>query len=304
MKRTLLLGNGLNRTIDNGISWEDLLTQLGATNDEVHGHSVPFPMLFEQLAAQRGVMPSARGRNAYKELKHEVAQSISEHLGVPGRIHCQFASLPYSNIITTNYDETFEYAYERLDRLVTLNRLVTNPGSSRNIVKAYSTVNDIPIYHAHGHARWPGTMCLGYEHYISLITKIRNEIYPAPSEKDSDSRSRLEELIRSSDGSEEIWPLLLLTTDVDIVGLELSYSETDLWWLLSLRASLFMAEESLRSFANKITYYAVKTDEKSDFDSPKLRMLRSLDINVVTLKEETYLRGYEAIANRISQSFA
>ena len=77
MKRTLLLGNGLNRTLDNGISWEDLLTQLGATNDEVHGHSVPFPMLFEQLAARRGVMPSARGRNAYKELKHEVAQSIS-----------------------------------------------------------------------------------------------------------------------------------------------------------------------------------------------------------------------------------
>ena len=298
MKRTLLLGNGLNRTLDGGISWSNLLSKLGAFDDETHGGSVPFPILFEQLAAKRGVMPSARERNAYQELKREVAQTISGRPDIPGNIHYRFASLPYSNIITTNYDEIIESTYERLDRIV------TNPGSSRNILKAYSTVDDIPVFHAHGNAKWPGTMCLGYEHYISLIVKIRGELYPAQSDKDSDSRSYLENLIRSSSGNEEIWPMLLFTTDVDIVGLGLSYSEIDLWWLLSLRASLFMTQESMRPYANEITYYAVKTKEQGDFDSSRLEILRSLDVNVVLINEETFLKGYEAAADHISQLFS
>lgn len=53
-RKTLFLGNGLNRTLDGGISWPALVRKLGS--QEPKGSNVPFPIEFEQLPTRRGCL--------------------------------------------------------------------------------------------------------------------------------------------------------------------------------------------------------------------------------------------------------
>lgn len=53
-QKTLFLGNGLNRTLKDDISWAELMRKLGSQESE--GSNVPFSIEFEQLAARRGCL--------------------------------------------------------------------------------------------------------------------------------------------------------------------------------------------------------------------------------------------------------
>lgn len=44
MDKTLLIGNGLNRTLKDGFSWADMLKDLGLDGNNDEG--VPFPIQF------------------------------------------------------------------------------------------------------------------------------------------------------------------------------------------------------------------------------------------------------------------
>lgn len=123
----LLLGNGLNRTINDGISWAELLGRLDGSLVLDNNDQAPFPLLFERIAARRGLRPDQRTSDAFKKLKYEVAEEIASHLEEPADLHRLFASLPFDCFITTNYDTCFENSF--MDREL----LLKNPGSTRNI---------------------------------------------------------------------------------------------------------------------------------------------------------------------------
>lgn len=227
MDKTLLIGNGLNRTLENGFSWADMLKDLGS--DGANSENVPFPIQFEQIAAQRGCIIGKRRSDPYKEIRTEISERIASLVMYAGEAHQAFRNIGMNHVITTNYDGVFESMFDA-------RKTKENPGSSRNILGAIFETSTIDFYHAHGFGSWKNTLCLGHEHHASLIGKIRNEFF---TNNDDESQENITALVTGKRESKHIWSELFFTSDIAIVGLGLDYSEIDLWWLLSMRAALF-----------------------------------------------------------------
>lgn len=292
-QKTLFLGNGLNRTLADFVSWEELMNQLGSAEPE--GSGVPFPIEFEQIAARKGCSVGMRNKDPYKELRTRLAQIIDDSHGEPERAHMAFRNLAFEHFVTTNYDCVFEQMYD-------CEPLITNAGSSRNILGPISRCGVRHFYHAHGITKWKSTMCLGHEHYATLIGKIRSKLYTADNEAKDKNNYSLQELVKGCREPSGIWPELLFTTDVAIVGLGLDYSESDIWWLLALRAALFAPYNGLSQFENVVTYYNVEVDgEHPNLHTVcKLNALESLGVQVERVTAPTYKDAYVRVADRIS----
>lgn len=293
MDKTLFLGNGLNRTLSSGLSWAELMKRLGSTCTK--NEYVPFPIEFEEIAANRGCKIGKRSSDPYKELRSQISEEIG-YIDASGcDCHSAFCDLGMRNVITTNYDEIIESLFSTV-------RVVKNPGSSRNILGPISAAKTIDFYHAHGVASWKNTLCLGHEHYASLIGKIRNEFY---SDVDDGAVENLSALVSGERAANRIWPELLFTSDVAIVGLGLDYCEIDLWWLLSLRASLFQPSNHLDQFANEILYFSVMpfNSKESAYETGKLRALDALGVQVQVIEASDYREGYFLIADTLRREW-
>ena len=295
-EKTLLLGNGLNRTLDSSISWGDLMRHLGS--EEPSGADVPYPIAFEQLAAQKGNMIGKRGTDPYKELRSEIKDFISNAEMHPESIHYKFAELPFNHMVTTNYDCVFESIYQNLDDCI------PNIGGTRNILGPVFKNDSVDFYHAHGVSRYSKTLCLGYEHYASLIGKIRKSFYPS----DAENNDYLEKLIQDASYRTGIWPEYLLTTDVAIVGFEMDYSESDFWWLLALRAALFAPCNGMSNYENRITYYRPRVAESkhqpSVKDDCRFKAMEALGVTVQDVDGDNYKDVYENIVSEIMKEWS
>ncbi len=293
-ERTLLLGNGLNRTLKDGFSWAEMMGRLGSKHSDEE--SVPFPIQFEEIAASRGCMIGRRGSDPYMELREEISRMIGNFEPKPGKAHLAFSNIKVNNVITTNYDSVFEAVYGA-------ERVKGNPGSSRNVLDPIYGADGISFYHAHGLASWKNTLCLGHEHYASLISKIRKEFF---SEGDDDKfRENLTSLAKGERKPKGIWPELLFTSDVAIVGLGLDYCEIDLWWLLSMRAALFSPNRKMSEYENRIVYYQVDSGKnKSLYDQEKSAVLESLGVEVVAISGDGYVSAYEKMAKCIDKRWS
>lgn len=288
--KTLLLGNGLNRTLENSLSWRELMKELGSTASEED--RIPFPIDFEQIAAKQGGMVGRRRDDAYKRLREKMSDIVTGmDNSAAGEVHQAFKNLGQQHVITTNYDSLFESMYD-------CEQLITNPGGSKNILKSVSRSRDVDFYHAHGIGKWKNTLCLSHEHYISLITKIRTTFF---TDSNDENKEILSSIIKGEIESTGTWPELLFTTDVAIVGLGLDYSEIDLWWLLAQRAALFSPCHQLSQFENSIVYYYVNSPAATSDSAFHGRMhaLEALGVEVRPVDAADYPDGYLKIAKMI-----
>ncbi|WP_417571127.1 hypothetical protein [Parolsenella catena] len=292
--KTLFLGNGLNRTLPNGISWQELMERLGSSEPE--GANVPFPIEFEQIAAQRGCQIGRRGEDPYKDLRNEIADNLPNPQNISSEVHSAFSLLPFTHVVTTNYDQIFE---GQIRGVVQSDK---NFGSARNILEPVSHTTDADFYHAHGTTRLKRTLCLGHEHYISLIGKIRRVFYP----NGEDNSEVLIDLITGKNKSLGIWPEYMFTNDVAIAGFGLDYCETDIWWLLALRAAIFSPQSSIQSYGNKVVFYKAKVGNQSTdiYDSCHTGALQSLGVEVKQIQGDSYADAYKKIAACISKSWS
>lgn len=295
--KTLFLGNGLNRTLQTGFSWSDLMKRLGS--DEPDDAGVPFPVEFELIAAKRGCMVGRRGQDPYKQLRTDIARYVSEMGNQPGEMHLRYAMMPFDHVVTTNYDQIFESAFRDLKSCI------TNPGSPRNVLGPIFRSGSVDFYHAHGIDKWKGTLCLGHEHYASLIGKIRTEFYPGGEDKNEQKNDHLNDLITGKIGEGNIWPEYLLTNDVAIVGFDMGYCESDIWWLLALRAALFSPHNHMAEYENQITYYKPEVGESrlSVQDSCRLKAMEALGVIVERVSADNYRDAYVRIAESIESSW-
>lgn len=288
--KTLFIGNGLNRTLEDGISWDDLMVRLRGRN--LPEQSAPFPIEYEALAAQRGNMLGNRG-DAYKQLREELSELIQDQTTKGSEVYGAFRNIPFDHFVTTNYDTTFENMYDQAGSCI------SNIGSARNILDPVIKSEHADFYHAHGVAKWKNTLCLGHDHYASLIGKIRDRL----KLKDNYNYSHLRSIILETEKSTRTWPELLFTNDVAIVGLGLDYCEVDLWWLLSLRASIFAKAGGISTKANHIAYYVVDKQPDSK-DQAKYDVLDRLGVEVACIPEADYKDGYIKIADRIIKAWS
>lgn len=294
-EKTLLLGNGLNRTLDNSVSWSELMKKLGSTAAEKD--EIPFPIDFEQIAAHQGGMVGNRSNDAYRQLRERMSNIVDDiDEATVGKVHQAFRELDISNVITTNYDSLFESMFD-------CDPLISNPGGYKNILTPISKSHGVNYYHAHGVGKWRSTLCLSHEHYISLITKIRNTFF---TDSKDEKKESLTGIIKGEVAPTKTWPELLFTTDVAIVGFELDYSEIDFWWLLAQRAAIFAPCHNLARFENSIEYYYVDCPaaQKSSPFYGRMHALEALGVVVRSVKANDYPSGYKKIARMIQESWA
>lgn len=293
-EKTLLLGNGLNRTLKSSLSWREFMDELGSTTSEED--QVPFPIDFEQIAARQGAMAGRRSDDAYGCLREEMSEIVKGmNSAIAGEVHQAFRNLGMRHVVTTNYDSIFESMYD-------LDQLVQNPGGYKNILEPVFGNRDTDFYHAHGLGKWKNTLCLSHEHYISLISKIRSTYF---TDAKDENKEILSNIIRGEMQGKGMWPELLFTTDVAIVGLGLGYSEIDLWWLLAQRAAIFSPYHDLKQFENTISYYYVKP-QSVKFDSAfcgRMHALEALSVKVEPVNADDYPSGYMKMAAKISDAW-
>lgn len=287
-RKTLFLGNGLNRTLKGGVSWSELMRKLGSQEPE--GSNVPFPIEFEQLAARRGCLVGKRHVDPYKDLRNMIVEEVSNEQCSSDSVHRCFCDLPFDHMVTTNYDRIFDNQYK-------LEAIVSNPGYSRNILGPIYRSGNRDFYHAHGIDKWKNTLCLGHEHYAALIGKIRKEFYP----NEDAGNALLVDLVTGQKEPLNIWPELFLTNDVAIVGFGLDYCESDIWWLLALRAALFAPCKSLDAYANEITYFKAQIKGRSSGlqETCRLNALASLGVTVSVIEDSDYEGAYRQIAEEL-----
>lgn len=315
MTATLLFGNGFNRAANENFNWERLITE-GSRYQNGLRPLPPLPLVAEAVAAEDGKMLGSSRGNAYDDFRGAIAQRIEEANLEDGPIHQLFRTLGFDYFVTTNYDTCFECSGGGWKKLAGLTK------EDRHILCPVGMLDGKPFFHAHGTQGYPRTICASYEHYLSLVTKIRKELrcgekVSKGGEDPETSDVRLIERFLSDDKNEElIWPSLFFTSDMYIVGLSLDYSEIDLWWLLSLRTAFFAPLER-RERANSITYYDVKArcgnsgdgqekgrssdDREKDADSSKYELLRSLGVKPEIVEAQNYDEGYAKIAHMIEK---
>lgn len=288
MDQTLLIGNGLNRTVDDQISWDSLMRSLGAIDDP--RQEVPYPIEFEKLAARIGNTPGKRNSDPYSELREKISLFIEESSPRVGRAHLAFRDIPFNNLLTTNYDSVFESMY------TDLKNEITNPGSSRNILKPIVSTSHFDVYHMHGISKWRRTLCLGYEHYMALVAKAKSELF-------EESDDLIETVKAGKLKNRKSWPALFFSSDVHIVGFGLDYCEADVWWLLSLRAALLAPCNKLVEHENQIIYYKLDLGEEiSEQERGKLDSLQALGVQVLSIQATSYESGYEKVAEIVKEA--
>lgn len=275
MDTTLLIGNGLNLTLSKE-SWSELLTNIASHKGITPQKGLPLPFEFERIMnLYLGDKQNIKDKNrVYSETKKEMLRELQSKISLDDdAIHKKLTELPIQNIITTNYDFLLEYAFEpgispKIDSQTTF------------IDKPVECINGVNFYHAHGHAHAIKSICLGYEHYIKLVTHIRNAL----DKKNTHDKCGLVNNLKNNTVLNE-WYYKFFSDNIYIIGLGLSESEIDLWSLLTRRASLYYrdCDGAHSAIQNRIVYYDIidNSDENNVSKAEnKYSMLEAVHVEV------------------------
>ena len=299
MKTTLLIGNGLNRCLTNSISWGDLLKKIANDYSVEYNGKIPMPLEFECIVNQYLDSQTELSDKIYMEVKEKIAQTLNRTKLPECAIHHHIKSLGIDTLMTTNYDNLLEYVY---------NPEYSYRGKKTNkyLFETTSVQKDISFYHIHGHADSPKTICLGYEHYMGLVEKMRSEVNT--EEKGTPGKMKIKEALLDPSKRQNTWYERFYTDNIGIIGLGLYESEVDLWWLLTHRAYLYYSNyHGIRKILkNKITYYDILNESnKAEMEEKKKihYMLKNSHVEVKTYTIgkncidywEAYMKMFESI---------
>lgn len=303
METTLLIGNGLNRCLEGGIPWGDLLDRIADNFGVPVNKDIPMPLEFERLINTYLSKNPQKAENIYLSVKEMVAKCVSDASLPEHAIHHEILKLNIHAIITTNYDLLLESVYSA-DFVPSIHDGVAGT-RTKYLLRDVGNVNvgekSVYFYHAHGCRTHPSTICLGYEHYMGMVQTIRGK------------KGAIQATLNDSSKAQNTWIERLYTNNVAIIGLALYECETDLWWLLTHRASLYYSDPSgiHSNIKNRIVYYDVADDRMNDMEKKKeiekkQALLNGLHIEVKTLylsqtKSGTYEEAYRQILDRIGR---
>lgn len=279
MAISLLMGNGINRLNNDGVSWEELLnnlmTGLSLGKQIKYLKQKPFALVYEEILLSR--TPAKNGSLRRQLLEEEVAIKtlIAEQAKKlqHNDYHTRVMNSGVKHILTTNYDYSFE------------NAAVANKSGAKNNLPSelkYSVFRRKKhgaqsVWHIHGEADVANSITLGYDQYSGYIQQLRGYAtadrrkrgYASPFKAGDMRFDRNPEKVHS-------WIDVFLRDDIHIVGLSLDYTEIDLWWALTYKERL-----RARNFPVGLTYYHEwHTSTLKDDVLGKLSMLKALNVRV------------------------
>lgn len=229
--RVLLLGNGINRAHEFD-SWDDLIETIRTKDlteeEKVYMEKVPYPL-----------RPVILTNDSLGRQMKMVSQSLAE-LCPPQEEKTtlqKFASLPFNSILTANYtyelEKTLDPDFSCLPGRRCKARRIAYKERGRYETQQLSTYylcgNNIqPIWHIHGEAARSDTMILGHYYYGKLLAKMQQYVA-------SFIRRYKGNYARQQSIGVQSWIDYFMIGEVHIVGLGMSLSEMDLWWLVNCK---------------------------------------------------------------------
>lgn len=279
-KVVLLIGNGFNRTInDDYYSSENLLIHLAENKKDFNCREIikkaSFPLCFESIACSE---PSEKTDVLFKKIRNYLKCLDRTDNDIIRYIELSKCK----NIITTNYDYAIEYNLFK-DKIE--ESKIRNNGGRKTVY------GDTTIFHIHGTISYEQykKICLGTIGYNKYLRSLQSGMPSTFNKILKDYKKYLNKL--------PDWAQLMFTEDVHIIGLNLSMSEKDLWYLLTLRAYLISAGLSIN---NKIEYHDIVL--KKEEISVLKQFYKGLSIEYkgrVLDKNHNYKSEYISILNKV-----
>jgi hypothetical protein len=298
MEQTLFLGNGLNRMNNSEYSWEEVIVRISKKLDielTKDFKNVPFPLLLEQMVF--------RTQNTHREgilkIKDVVAKELLLLKG--SFLHENLKLLNIKNFLTTNYDYLIE---KSLIDLFVREDYGSVTREQLHSIKRVIQIGDYKIWHAHGEindfkngsekGRWrPHTILIGYEQYASYLREIQSylkgKIYGTEIKSSSKKPSE-------QNFSRESWIDCFFLDNLIFIGTSLDFSEIDLWWLLTFRV-IIKKDQKQHIISNKIIL--ISPCFERGVSKAKNDLLRSLDVEIVTIHSEDYESFYKKAFKKI-----
>lgn len=306
MNTSLLLGNGINRCILSEISWGNLLDAIAREYDVKLNQDVSFPMQFECLVNQILKERDIPSDSIYSEIKAKISAPLINARLPMSAPHTAFSTRA-DCLLTTNYDFLLE---QSMDVGLDVSSFPSYPGQNinkYNLRNSYK-VGGKEVFHIHGDILRTQSICLGYEHYAGTLQNLRGEVARKKKigqEEKPNIILLLEGMVKSSlsDSSDRtVWAEKFFTDNIHIVGLGLSESEIDLWWLITYRAYLYYSDRfgAKSLIHNRIVYHdiGIESDKKMRYmltnNAVEYRFHR-----INSLNNENFFREYERIAQSI-----
>ena len=262
MDKCLLIGNGLNRTLEHSIPWGDLLKDVSEQLGTDYYQDIPLPLEFERIINSYLENSQQPTPEVYSSIKRIVINKIKDTKLPENAIHRRLSEVKIDSILTTNYDYLLEYIY---------NDSYVHCGDTKKkyLFEATSVQKGIKFYHLHGMISSAPSICLGYEHYIGVVEKLRNELHS--KQNNEIHKMKIKQILYGESPQLNTWGEQFYTSDIDIIGLDLSNDEIDLWWLITHRAYLFYSNYcGLKDkIKNTITFHDVVDDIKHHNDNEK-----------------------------------
>lgn len=334
---SLLVGNGLNRLSNPSLSWTRTLVRIAC--DHLSGDAllstlmvalaptVPSPQKFEYLSGEVGAAITQQGsaknapaatRNPFEVLKRDLATVMQgKHpkqalQPLPATVAQGIVDCAPDYLLTTNYDRSLELCYgNRMQDLpFTATKYLLEP-------TARATDGRPSVFHIHGIAKKPSTICIGYEHYMGYVQHIRARLVETSG--GLESAWRMAYMLLGALPASGTWEELFFTSNMAIVGLGMGYEESDLWELLTLRAAVLRTSDTLKRsgipssvYTNTILYYDV--EERSDPGPTvvddhywkgsndrveKAQIMQGLLVNVRVVHANSYELGYNEIEKEL-----
>lgn len=293
----LFVGNGINRYAGIVPGWSELFAKAVNIDGFEVKHSLT-PTLEYELNIRNAF--AKNNQKTAEVIKKDIAAYLMQKqtdavTGWEQKIHIPLLRNAPQIILTTNYDYFLELAADPDFKV--------GPASTKEWLYSKERYRDVPghrIYHIHGEASVPSSICLGFEHYVGSIQFIRAELTRSTAEKGTKSldnalpkkRYHIYDVLSGLDSPvKDRWYYYFFTEDIYILGFGLDAAEQDIWWLLNNRAGLKHTHPEL--IKNTITY--LETDSEHDAapeDSLLLNTIKICGDRLPDDKKEAALRKY------------
>ena len=300
---TLLLGSGLNRCMVGYPSWDGLLSDIsneffcnvGIEDDPL----LMYDMMLCQAESEHG---SAGVNSKLEELLGGLKAEDMSSADLDFLSSVQSCGL--KTILTTNFDYNLEQALEGSDQSLYrgYERKLKYSNENRKSNIRRNEIGDLAIHHIHGELDFPRSICLGMTRYIENLSRIR-ELLSCRKEDEDGTLYRLpidEEIFTNPKRTRKTWAELFFNDNVYIVGLGLTSSELDIWWLLIRRAQLIAQGSEETRPRNHIVYFPVTPADSDPFNPASYGALQ-VKTKPLQVRDDDWRPAYKKIWGQIRE---
>ena len=302
MKPVLLVGNDINN-VTNNISWQGLLKEIiDAANVQIDVGNMlkkPFPLLYEEI-----YLNSIRSSDLPEiELKRRIGKIVDQIK--PNSIHSRIAESTIDNVLTTNYEHSLERSIK--SRAKRLRNLGIIKEAKYSIFRHHELGNKF-IWHIHGDMYAPNSILLGYEQYSGQLQQMRNYLITGSNYKSGDVPKRpLINRLGQGDYQLLSWIDFFFSRDIHILGLKLDFTESDLWWLFTIRSRRIFEKQLRRGKFEPFLYQAMNSSIHYYYpaeyhDQQRVELMQVNGMKTIAIDEANKEVYYHKVLDRINDA--